>query len=119
MSGDLDEYRGTFVASAGIIPRTLHRLFHSLDSEGSEYSVKISFIELYNEELKDLLSLDEDKKVKMYEDPSKKTVVQGMEETLISTAEEGVNSLRIGSNKRQVAATKCNDLSRLISQPQF
>jgi kinesin family protein 11 len=116
MSGDLSDRYGTFADTAGIIPRTLYRLFHTLESEDSEYSVKVSFIELYNEELRDLLGLDDDRKVKMYEDNSKKgaAVVQGMEETLIASAEDGVKQLRAGSFKRQVAATKCNDLSRFI-----
>lgn len=113
MSGDLTEFHGTFAVEAGIIPRTLYRLFHALEAEGSEYSVKISFIELYNEELRDLLGFEDDKKVKLFEDSAKKgVVIQGMEETLISNAEEGVARLRSGSYKRQVAATKCNDLSR-------
>ena len=114
MSGDLSDYYGTFADTAGIIPRTLYRMFHALDADGSEYSVKVSFIELYNEELRDLLGVEDDKKVKLFEDASKKgaAIIQGMEETLITSAEDGVKQLRNGSHKRQVAATKCNDLSR-------
>jgi kinesin family member 11 len=112
MSGDLEDFHGTIGVEAGIIPRTLHRLFHTLDSLGSEYSVKVSFIELYNEELRDLLGLEDEKKVKLFEDTTKKVVIQGMEEALICSAEDGIKHLLEGSFKRQVAATKCNDLSR-------
>lgn len=45
---------------AGIIPRVLVDLFQELAKETSEYSVKISFLELYNEKLKDLLLQDSD-----------------------------------------------------------
>jgi kinesin family member 11 len=119
MSGDLTEFHGTFSAEAGIIPRTLHRLFHALDSDGSEYSVKVSFIELYNEELKDLLSVEDGKKIKIFDDATKKggIFIQGMEETFLTNAEDGVKRLRMGSYKRQVAATKINELSRFISFP--
>jgi len=114
MSGDLADFHGTFSSEAGIIPRTLYRLFHALDAEDSEYSVKVSFIELYNEELRDLLSAEEDKKVKVFDEVGRKggVIIQGMEETLLTNAEEGVKRLRMGSHRRQVAATKCNDLSR-------
>ncbi len=40
------------------------------------------------------------------------TVVQGMEERYILNAGDGLRWLREGSVKRQVAATKCNDLEQ-------
>lgn len=43
---------------AGIIPRVLVDLFQELTKQSAEYSVKISFLELYNEKLKDLLPQD-------------------------------------------------------------
>lgn len=42
--------------SAGIIPRAVKRMFDALDRTGSEYVVKVSFLEIYNEKLDDLLS---------------------------------------------------------------
>ncbi|KAF3903969.1 hypothetical protein ABW21_db0209337 [Orbilia brochopaga] len=113
MSGDMEDYFGTFSDGAGIIPRTLHNLFSKLDAEASEYSVKCSFIELYNEELRDLMSIDDAVKLKIFEDSTKKggVVIHGMEESYIKNAAEGVSLLQEGSRKRQVAATKCNDLS--------
>jgi len=101
--------------AAGIIPRVLDALFNKLGSEETEHSVKCSFIELYNEELRDLLSSDDAVKLKIFDDNSKKghstTLVQGMEECHLKTAAQGIKLLRDGSHKRQVAATKCNDLS--------
>ncbi|KAJ4374089.1 Kinesin- motor protein [Neocucurbitaria cava] len=101
--------------AAGIIPRVLYALFSRLEADETENSVKCSFIELYNEELRDLLSSDDSVKLKIFEDNSKKghstTMVQGMEECHLKTAVQGITLLREGSHKRQVAATKCNDLS--------
>ncbi|KAK9240186.1 P-loop containing nucleoside triphosphate hydrolase protein [Lipomyces kononenkoae] len=112
MSGDVSDNYGTFASDAGIIPRALYRLFQALEAEQSEYSVKCSFIELYNEELRDLISKDDDRKVKIYEDTNKKgIIIQGMEESYIKHPGEGLKILQDGSHKRQVAATKCNDLS--------
>jgi kinesin family protein 11 len=122
MSGDISDQSPPH-DDAGIIPRLLHALFERLDSVPNsspsgaqpESSVKVSFIELYNEELRDLFSADDGVKVKMYDGDVRQgqaaTMVQGMEEKYITSASNGLKLLRHGSYKRQVAATKCNDLS--------
>ncbi|KAJ9633821.1 Kinesin- motor protein [Knufia peltigerae] len=116
MSGDMTDTLGLLSDAAGIIPRVLYSLFQKLEAEEVECSVKCSFIELYNEELRDLLSTDDAIKLKIYDDSNNKkshsaTVVQGMEESHINSAAAGIKLLQQGSYRRQVAATKCNDLS--------
>jgi kinesin family protein 11 len=68
MSGDISDTL-PLQDDAGIIPRVLHALFTRLDGAGAdcaaENSVKVSFIELYNEELRDLLSADDSVKLRM------------------------------------------------------
>ena len=122
MSGDISD-QSPLPENAGIIPRVLHALFLRLDTlpnspisgAAPENNVKVSFIELYNEELRDLLSADDSAKLKIYDGDGKRghaaTLVQGMEENHITSASKGIKLLREGSYKRQVAATKCNDLS--------
>lgn len=106
---------GMLSDEAGIIPRVLNALFKKLDDEEIENCVRCSYIELYNEELRDLLAPDDGPKLKIYDDNSRKnhltTMVQGMEERHIINATDGLKWLQEGSVKRQVAATKCNDLS--------
>ena len=85
MTGDEKLYNGELSSEAGIIPRVLFNLFENLNenkakNEGGsdnstyvDYLVKCSFIELYNEDLKDLLSSDSnssinvEKKLKIYD----------------------------------------------------
>lgn len=59
MQGDLSPTpMGNPSANAGMIPRVLFRLFHTLETSKTDYSVKVSYIELYNEELRDLLATE-------------------------------------------------------------
>ena len=69
---------------AGIIPRSLHQLFEKLDVHNiQEYSVRVSFLELYNEELFDLLSTGMDNsKIRIYEDSSRKVTPRPIYYTL-------------------------------------
>lgn len=116
MEGDLNSQLGTYSAEAGIIPRTLYRLFHQLELSEKEYSVHASFVELYNEELRDLLSVEQPKSLaagglRMYDDKNKGVVLQGLEDIPMSDASHGLELLRRGSHKRQIAATNCNESS--------
>ncbi|OBZ75574.1 Kinesin-like protein cut7 [Grifola frondosa] len=133
MQGDLTVTpMGNPSAHAGMIPRVLFRLFHQLESSGTDYSVKISFVELYNEELRDLLASDLAAPVgsiqpmglgaqkdaagqgnlKIFDDATKKGVfIQGLEEACVKDAADALALLTKGSQRRQIAATKFNDHS--------
>lgn len=43
-----------------MIPRAVQQIFDTLESQSAEYSVKTTFLELYNEEITDLLATDVD-----------------------------------------------------------
>ncbi|KAJ1311796.1 hypothetical protein OPQ81_010261 [Rhizoctonia solani] len=130
MQGDLSStLTGNPSADAGIIPRTLHKLFLHLENSVSDYSVKVSFVELYNEELRDLLASEFKEpsanaqpmgiasgsgtsSLKIFDDAAKKgTFIQGLEEAHVRDAQHAIEILRKGSERRQIAATKFNDHS--------
>lgn len=97
----------------GVIPRSVAHLFTALNSISScDYSVKISFIELYNEELTDLLSesSNENDKLRIYEDPARKgsVMIPGLEEIVVKNKNEVYKILQKGSQRRQQAATLMN-----------
>ncbi|KAF8559590.1 kinesin-domain-containing protein [Imleria badia] len=131
MQGDLTPTpMGNPSAQAGMIPRVLFRLFHQLETSAADYSVKISFVELYNEELRDLLAnelsapagstqpmgkggpSDNQGGLKIFDDASKRGVlIQGLEEIPVKDAADALALLTKGSHRRQIAATKFNDHS--------
>lgn len=46
------------------------------ESEGYEFSVRVSLLEIYNEELFDLLSTDDSAKLRIFEDSARKVTIQ-------------------------------------------
>ncbi|XP_068249669.1 kinesin-like protein KIF11 [Palaemon carinicauda] len=96
---------------AGIIPRCVNHLFDELRLQKLEFTMRVSFLELYNEELFDLLSPQDDlSKLRMYEDATRKgsCIIQGLEEVLVRSKANVYEVLEKGSNKRQTAATLMN-----------
>ncbi|XP_042147613.1 kinesin-like protein KIF11 [Ixodes scapularis] len=96
---------------AGVIPRTLHQMFEELTLQELEFTIKVSFLELYNEELFDLLSATEDTtRLKIYEDSARKgsLIIQGLEEVTVHSREQVFSILQKGAAKRQTAATLLN-----------
>ncbi|MGH0174191.1 UNVERIFIED_CONTAM: hypothetical protein FKN15_067511 [Acipenser sinensis] len=94
---------------AGIIPRTLHQIFEKLTSNGTEFSVKVSLLEIYNEELFDLLSTSTDvnERLQMFDDPRNKrgVIIKGLEEISVHNKYEVYQILERGAAKRKTAST--------------
>lgn len=55
--------KGQLPSDAGVISWAVKQIFDTLESQNAEYSVKVTFLELYNEEITDLLALEEISKV--------------------------------------------------------
>ncbi|GMM32789.1 Kip1 protein [Saccharomycopsis crataegensis] len=124
MHGDekIDVRTGSFSPQAGIIPRILYTLFDTLAVlQGTDFIIKCSFLELYNEELRDLFAVDDSKKLRIFEHNGNNNnnnvinknaiMTQNLEEVILRDAEHGMRLLQGGINKRQVAATRLNDVS--------
>ncbi|EUB61650.1 Kinesin-related motor protein Eg5 [Echinococcus granulosus] len=97
--------------TAGIVPRALNQIFSTLDMMGCDFSVRVSFLELYNEELFDLLSSGEDcVRLAVYDDANKKgsVLVKGLREVAVHNKEEVYTILERGLLRRQTASTQLN-----------
>jgi kinesin family protein 11 len=103
-------------AEAGVIPRSIKQIFDTIEAGNMDSTVKVSFLELYNEELTDLLSFEDDKdaskrqQLRLLEDRSG-VVVHGLEEVIVRSATEIYQVLDRGSAKRRTAATMLNSRS--------
>ncbi|KAK7020576.1 kinesin motor domain-containing protein [Favolaschia claudopus] len=116
MQGDLTPTPlGNPSTNAGMIPRVLFRLFHHLESSGSDYSVKVSYIELKRSTYghgKDNAAAKASEGLKIFDDASKNGVfIQGLEEVAVKDSADALALLTKGSERRQIAATKFNDHS--------
>ncbi|KAB1271670.1 Kinesin-like protein KIF11 [Camelus dromedarius] len=111
-----EEYTWEQDPLAGIIPRTLHQIFEKLTDNGTEFSVKVSLLEIYNEELFDLLnpSSDVSERLQMFDDPRNKrgVIIKGLEEITVHNKDEVYQILEKGAAKRTTAATLMNAYSR-------
>lgn len=101
---------------AGIIPRTLHQIFEKLTVNGSEFSVKVSLLEIYNEELFDLLNTSTDitERLQLFDDSSRNkrgVTIRGLEEIVVKNKNEVYAILERGAAKRRTAATLMNAYS--------
>ncbi|XP_043258345.1 kinesin-like protein Klp61F [Colletes gigas] len=99
-------------STAGMIPRSLSHIFDELQLlQAPEHTIRVSFLELYNEELFDLLSANDDgSKIRLYEDTSRKgaVIIHGLEEVTINSKSEVHKFLEMGLLRRQTAATLMN-----------
>ncbi|XP_016493310.1 kinesin-like protein KIN-5D isoform X1 [Nicotiana tabacum] len=121
MEGEaIKEKNGEFHKNAGVIPRAVQQIFDILETQKAEYSMKVAYIEIYNEEITDLLSLDEESKsidekprkpLALMEDGKGAVFIRGLEEVTVSTADEIYKILEKGSANKHTAETLLNKQS--------
>eukprot|EP00466_Bigelowiella_natans_P012990 jgi/Bigna1/57576/fgenesh1_pm.20_\ len=97
----------------GIIPRLSEALFERGSTDyckGMSYKVELSYLEIYSERIRDLLSPNANKKkgLKVREDPETGPYVDGLLTCAVSSFEELEKLMVIGNKTRTVAATKMN-----------
>lgn len=97
---------------AGVVPRAARNLYDNLRDK--DFNVRVSCLEVYNEELADLLDDDRKNKknvLRLQEGSDGQIQCANLEEVSCDTVEECLGVLRRGSKARKVAATLCNDKS--------
>ncbi|KFV58253.1 Kinesin-like KIF27, partial [Tyto alba] len=97
----------------GIIPRAIQELFqHISKNHNIEFHVKVSYIEVYKEELRDLLELETSmKELHIREDEKGNTVIVGAKEFQVECADEVISLLESGNAARHTGTTQMNEHS--------
>lgn len=104
----------------GLIPRTCEDLFERIESNNSpniSYTVRVSYFEVYNEHVRDLLapirqsSNDHPYYLKIRESPTEGPYVKDLTDVPVKNYAELMRWMRLGDNSRTTASTKMNDTS--------
>lgn len=97
----------------GLAPRLVEKIFdHIYDSdEGVEFTVCVSYVEIYLEKIRDLLAPEHDN-LKLREGGYREGVwIQGVTEEYASCYEDILNLMKKGNKNRSVGETKMNQKS--------
>mmetsp|Transcript_35946 Transcript_35946/g.41509 ORF Transcript_35946/g.41509 Transcript_35946/m.41509 type:complete len:184 (-) Transcript_35946:415-966(-) len=101
----------------GIMPRSFEHIFSVISENegrlGNKYLVRCSFIEIYNEDIHDLLAKDPNKKKAIKEDPNLGVFIKDVSMYITKSVEDIVKALVLGSKNRKKGETLMNrDSSR-------
>eukprot|EP00667_Euglena_gracilis_P004040 EG_transcript_4055 len=110
-SGKTYTMMGTDRSQAGINILTMSHLFHLIEgSKDLEVQVSVSYLEIYNETIRDLLVPD-GRTLNLREDPSQGAVVSGLMWRSVLNAESVIKVLEEGRERRVQATTLANEAS--------
>lgn len=102
MGGDKGEH-------PGIVPRMVRDLFERIEAKKTEdpkleFLITVSFLEIYKEQIKDLLN-PSDKKLRIRQDSKLGTFVQDLATIVVTDADAVLKLIDEGNRVRQVAET--------------
>ncbi|KAM9700716.1 kinesin-like protein KIF27 isoform 2-T5 [Dama dama] len=97
----------------GIIPRAIQEIFQNISEKPSiDFNIKVSYIEVYKEDLRDLLELETSvKDLHIREDEKGNTVIVGAKECQVESADEVMSLLEMGNAARHTGTTQMNEHS--------
>ena len=98
----------------GVIPRAFAHIFNHISDANKEeqYLVRSSYLEIYQEEVRDLLSKDHGtKRLELKERPDTGVYVKDLSPFVCKSQSEIEQVMQVGNRNRSVGATKMNERS--------
>lgn len=98
----------------GVIPRAFEHIFDAIQvAENAKFLVHASYLEIYNEEIRDLLGKDHKHRLELKEHPERGVYVKDLTMHPVHSVAEMETVMDLGSKNRSVGATLMNaDSSR-------
>ncbi|XP_038659317.1 kinesin-like protein KIF3B isoform X1 [Scyliorhinus canicula] len=96
----------------GVIPNSFEHIFtHISRSQNQQYLVRASYLEIYQEEIKDLLAKDQTKRLELKERPDTGVYVKDLSSFVTKNVKEIEHVMNVGNQNRSVGSTNMNEHS--------
>ncbi|KAJ6700107.1 CENTROMERE PROTEIN E [Salix purpurea] len=106
-SGKTHTMRGT-ANEPGVIPLAVHDLFHIIQQDvDREFLLRMSYMEIYNEDINDLLA-PEHRKLQIHESTERGIYVAGLREEIVASPQQVLDLMQFGESHRHIGETNMN-----------
>ncbi|XP_062166470.1 kinesin-like protein KIN-7O isoform X1 [Alnus glutinosa] len=106
-SGKTHTMRGS-ATEPGVIPLSVHELFETIQQDvDREFLLRMSYMEIYNEEINDLLA-PEHRKLQIHESLERGIHVAGLREEIVASPEQVLDFMEFGESHRHIGETNMN-----------
>lgn len=96
----------------GVIPNSFDHIFsHIQKSNAQQYLIRANYLEIYQEEIRDLLSKDENSKLELKERPDTGVYVKDLQSFVCKNITEIEHVMNVGNQNRSVGKTNMNEHS--------
>mmetsp|Transcript_34136 Transcript_34136/g.59579 ORF Transcript_34136/g.59579 Transcript_34136/m.59579 type:complete len:756 (+) Transcript_34136:21-2288(+) len=107
MAGETDPYE-----LRGITPRAFEQIFYGVEqASATQYLIRASYLEIYNEQIRDLLAKNPKNKLDLKEHPDSGVYVKDLTSMVVKQVEEMKEVMRLGARNRSVGETEMNQES--------
>uniref|UniRef100_A0A8C3G465 Kinesin-like protein n=2 Tax=Cyclopterus lumpus TaxID=8103 RepID=A0A8C3G465_CYCLU len=96
----------------GVIPNSFQHIFTQISrTQNQKYLVRSSYLEIYQEDIRDLLCKDNNRKLELKENPDFGVYVKDLSSVVTKNAAEIEHVMNIGTRSRSVGFTNMNERS--------